>query len=205
MRYLSARQMIFDAYQSQRGSVMASAAEIAQLGARVQTTKRNNNDWRIVHGLEAGTVISAVESQPAHLQALARYCFGPFAREELAEDAETVQIALYRQLLADGVRLPGQGKGKPTAQQLETLRCLCTAALYHHSETTYPYRRQGLPAPRLIQRWLEDERGTTIDVRRWSAAGRVSWADIWRRMLTKLDEWESQSMDQVAGMIPKVA
>lgn len=43
---------------------MAYAQEIARMGAQVQTTQRNNNDWRIVNGLEAGAVISAVENQP---------------------------------------------------------------------------------------------------------------------------------------------
>ncbi|BBI51133.1 hypothetical protein HORIV_35540 [Vreelandella olivaria] len=54
MRCISARQMIFDAYHEQRGSVMAYAQEIARMGAQVQTTQSNNNDWRIVNGLEAG-------------------------------------------------------------------------------------------------------------------------------------------------------
>ncbi|MBY6109091.1 hypothetical protein KUV74_01630 [Halomonas sp. DP1Y21-3] len=200
MRYLSARQMIFDAYQAQQGSVMAGATEIAQLGARVQTTQKSNNDWRIVHGLEAGAVMSRVESLPSHLAALARYCFGPFTREELDEDRETVELALYRQLLADGVRLPGQGKGKPTAQQLKTLRYLCAAALYHHSETTWPYRHSGLPTPQAVQRWLIEERGTRMDVHRWSRLGRSCWGDIWRSSLERIDAWEAAALGPIASL-----
>ncbi|MGQ7249545.1 hypothetical protein ACUN9Y_19705 [Halomonas sp. V046] len=201
MRYLSARQMIFDAYQAQRGSVMAGATEIAQLGARVQTTQKSNNDWRIVHGLEAGAVMSRVEALPPHLAALARYCFGPFTRYELDEDRETVEIALYRQLLADGVKLPGQGKGRPTAQQLETLRYLCAAALYHHSETTWPYRRAGLPAPNAIRSWLRREYGTDIDTRFWTRHDRASWGSVWGFALKNLDRYEEQSLGTVALLI----
>ena len=205
MRYKSARQMIFDAYQSQRGSVMAAASEIAQLGARVQTTQRNNNDWRIVHGLEAGAVISRVESLPPHLQALARYCFGPFTREELAEDRETVEIALYHQLLADGVKLPGQGKGKPTAQQLETLRYLCAAALYHHSEVTWPYSRQGLHTPKVIREWLFSQHGVELNTRFWTRVDRVTWRDAWDSALFILDNWECFSMKEVSSLLVKAA
>lgn len=205
MRYLSARQMIFDAYRATGNSVMAGAIEQAKLGADVQRSRRRGNDWSIVHGLEAGAVISAVESQPAHLQALARYCFGPFTRDELAADAEAVQLALYRQLLEDGVRLPGQGRGKPTAKQLETLRYLCVAALFHHGETTWPYQRQGLPTPKAVQCWLSDECGAVIDVRFWSRKDRACWAQYWNSALGHLDVWESETLGIVAHTSQRVA
>lgn len=201
MRYISARQMIFDAYHEQRGSVMAYAQEIARMGAQVQTTQRNNNDWRIVNGLEAGAVISAVESQPAHLAALARYCFGPFTRDELAEDREIVEIALYQQMLHDGVKLPGQGKGKPTAQQLETLRHLCMAALYHHSEVTWPYSRQGLHSPKAVRKWFNEYLGDDIDVRFWTRRDRATWGEVWNRALLIIDQWEQQSLYPISRII----
>ncbi len=194
MRYISARQMIFDAYHEQRGSVMAHAQEIARMGAQVQTTQRNNNDWRIVNGLEAGAVISAVENQPAHLAALARYCFGPFTKDELARDRETVEIALYQQMLHKGVKLPGQGKGKPTAQQLETLRYLCMAALYHHSEVTWPYSRAGLYSAKAVKRWFNEYLDYDIDVRFWSRKDRSTWGDIWKQILLILDSWEQAAL-----------
>lgn len=205
MRYISARQMIFDAYQEGRGSVMAYAQEIARMGAQVQMTVRNNNDWQIVNGLEAGQVISAVESQPAHLAALARYCFGPFTKDELAGDREIVEIALYQQMLCDGVKLPGQGKGKPTAQQLETLRYLCMAALFHHGETTWPYSRQGLNSPTAVRKWFNDYLGTEIDVHYWSRKDRVSWGSIWKKLLDRLDTWEYLSLSKLAVLIVKEA
>ncbi|QPI65920.1 hypothetical protein IR195_09585 [Vreelandella venusta] len=205
MRYISARQMIFDAYHEQRGSVMAYAQEIARMGAQVQTTQRNNNDWRIVNGLEAGAVISAVEKQPAHLAALARYCFGPFTKNELAGDRETVEIALYQQMLHKGVKLPGQGKGKPTAQQLETLRYLCMAALYHHSEVTWPYSRQGLRSPNAVRKWFNEYLGAELNVRFWSRTDRASWGNIWQHLLLILDSWEQHSLQPVAVLITLAA
>ena len=96
MRYISARQMIFDAYQAQRGSVMESASEIMRLGARVQHTKKQNHDMQIAHGLEAGMVISAVERQAPHLQALCRYCWGPFTRDELKQEKQ------YQTMVCEG-------------------------------------------------------------------------------------------------------
>lgn len=201
MRYISARQMIFDAYHEQRGSVMAYAQEIARMGAQVQTTQRNNNDWRIVNGLEAGAVISAVENQPAHLAALARYCFGPFTKNELAEDREIVEIALYQQMIHEGVKLPGQGKGKPTVQQLETLRYLCMAALYHHSEVTWPYSRPGLSSPNAVRKWFNEYLDAEIDVRFWSRKDRATWGQVWEQALLVLDGWEQESLQQVAALI----
>lgn len=196
MRYISARQMIFDAYHEQRGSVMSYAQEIARMGAQIQTTQRNNNDWRIVNGLEAGAVISAVENQPAHLAALARYCFGPFTKHELAGDRETVEIALYQQMINNGVKLPGQGKGKPTAQQLETLRYLCMAALYHHSEVTWPYSRQGLHSPSAVRKWFNEYLDYDIDVRFWSRKDRSTWGGIWKQVLLILDSWEKRLLSR---------
>lgn len=205
MRYISARQMIFDAYHEQRGSVMAYAQEIARMGAQVQTTQRNNNDWHIVNGLEAGAVISAVENQPSHLAALARYCFGPFTKDELASDRETVEIALYQQMLRDGVKLPGQGKGKPTAKQLVTLQYLCMAALYHHSEVTWPYSRQGLHSPKAVRRWFNEYLGAEIDVRFWTRKDRTSWGKVWKQLLLVLDDWECMALYPAAALISVAA
>lgn len=203
MRYISARQMIFDAYHEQRGSVMAYAQEIARMGAQVQTTQRNNNDWRIVNGLEAGQVISAVESQPAHLASLARYCFGPFTKDELAEDREAVEIALYQKMICDGVKLPGQGKGKPTAKQLETLRYLCMAALYHHSEVTWPYSRSGLHSPYAVKKWFTEYLGADIDVHYWTRNDRSTWGKVWKRLLDRLDTWEYLSLSSLVMLLEK--
>lgn len=204
MRYSSARQMVWDAYQIRRDSVLAAAIEKARLGVDIQYSQRQNNDWRIVHGLEAGAVIAAIERLPQHLQSMARYCWGPFAAEELAEDREWLHASLVRAMM--GRRLPGQGHDElPPADSVRTLQALCWAAIHHHSQVTYPYNRPGLYSPKRIQRWLEEERGQTIDVRRWSAAGRLSWSDVWRRMLTVLDDWESQALGPVAELIPQAA
>lgn len=267
MRYISARQMIFDAYHTRRGnspiadlfdnlkrirervgdngaklrSLMAEhkrnvkalssagpfAENLDELKRAVANSERRlsemrtaledvskssnegacpDNDWKIVHGLETGMVISAVESQAPHLQALARYCFGPFTRDELAEDRETVEIALYRQMLADEVRLPGQGKGKPTAQQLRTLRYLCMAALYHHGESTWPYLREGLSKPKALQLWLLNETGEEICVRRWSSkAHGLQWSHPWEMALKRLDHWEMLSLVPVSNLLNKIA
>lgn len=204
MRFTSARHMVFVAYQAQRGSVMESASEIMRLGARVQHTQKQNNDWRIAHGLEAGMVISAVERQAPHLQAMCRVCWGPFTREELAEDREWLHAALVRAMM--GRRLPGQGDAEhPPAEAWRTLTALAWAAIYHHGETTYPYNRQGLTGPRAIKAWLEGECGQTIDVGRWSRAGRLSWSDVWRQLRTILDEWEGQALGPVAALIQRAA
>lgn len=201
MRYISARQMIFEAYQVRRDSVLASAIEKARLGVDIQYTERNNNDWRIVHGLEAGLVLSVVERLPQHLQSMCRYCWGPFTPDELVEDREWLHATLVQAMMRR--RLPGQGAGeRPPVEAFRTLTALAWAAIYHHGQVTYPYNRAGLPGPRAIKTWLEDERGQTVDVRRWSQAGRLSWSDVWRQMLTALDSWESQALGPVAALIP---
>lgn len=204
MRYQSARQMVFQAYQAQRGSVMESASEIMRLGARVQHTQKQNNDWRIAHGLEAGMVISAVERQAPHLQALCRYCWGPFTRDELAGDREWVHAALVRAMMRR--KLPGQGDSdRPSAEAWRTLTALAWAAIYHHGEATYPYNRPGLAGPRAIKSWLEEECGQTIDTRYWTRADRYTWADVWRQLRTILDEWEGQALGPVAALIQRAA
>tara|TARA_R110001599_G_scaffold275738_1_gene477001 strand:+ start:8295 stop:8885 length:591 start_codon:yes stop_codon:yes gene_type:complete len=196
--------MIFDAYHEQRGSVMAYAQEIARMGAQVQTTQRNNNDWRIVNGLEAGAVISAVENQPVHLAALARYCFGPFTKDELAEDREWLHTALMQTAMT--MRLPGQGQNeRPPAEAVSQLRWIVSAAIHHHAETTYPYNRPGLHNPKRVAAWIELEHGEVMDVRRWSAHGRTCWRGVWERLLDTLDRWESGSLAPVAALIIKAA
>lgn len=265
MRYSSARQMIFDAYQSRRGnSPIAGLFDDlrrirektgnngAKLRSLIAEHKRNvralmnaspgdpdiqakkdavrltekrlaevrtalediskssneghlpDNDWKIVHGLEAGAVMSRVESLPQHLQSMARYCWGPFTPEELVEDREWLHTALVSAMQRQ--RLPGQGYDElPPADSVRTLQALCWAAIYHHSQVTYPYNRPGLHSPKRIQAWLQEERGELIDVHRWSRAGRLSWSDVWRRMMTILDDWESQALGPVAALIPQAA
>lgn len=265
MRYISARQMIFDAYHTRRGnspiadlfdnlkrirervgdngaklrSLMAEHkrnvkaltnarpfdANLDELKRAVANSERRlsemrtaledvskssnegaspDNDWRIVHGLEAGQVISAVESQPMHLQALARYCFGPFTRDELAEDREWVHTALMH--VGMQMRLPGQGQAeRPPAEAARQLRWIVSAAIHHHAETTYPYNRPGLHNPRRIAVWIEEEHGEEIDVRRWSAHGRTCWKGVWERLLDTLDRWECAALAPVAGLIYSAA
>lgn len=204
MRYDSARSMIFQAYQVRRDSILASAIEKARLGVDIQYTERNNNDWRIVHGLEAGAVLSVVERLPQHLQSMCRYCWGPFTPDELVEDREWLHATLVREMMVR--RLPGQGQGdRPSVEVFGTLKALAWAAIYHHGQITYPYNREGLPGPRAIKQWLEEGRGQTVDVRRWSAAGRLSWSDVWRQLLTILDDWECQALGPVAALIPQAA
>lgn len=204
MRFISARQMVFQAYQTREGGSMAQAAEMARLGARIQTTQLNNNDWAIVHGLEAGMVISVVESLPQHLQACARLFWGPFTRDELDDDRECVHHALVHAMQSR--RLPGQGQDeRPQVEAVRAMQELCWAAIYHHGEVTHPYGRRGLPGARSIDAWLQEERGFELDVRRWGAAGRLSWADVWRQMLNELDDWEAESLCVVSQLIDKAA
>lgn len=265
MRYISARQMIFEAYHTRRGNspiadlfdnlkrirehVGNNAAKLRSLTAEHKrntkalsnagpfdenleelkralasserrlsemrtaledVSKSSNeghlpdNDWKIVSGLEAGQVISAVERQPQHLQALARYCFGPFTRDELAEDREWLHAALMH--VGMQMRLPGQGQAeRPPAEAAQQLRWIVSAAIHHHAETTYPYNRPGLHNPRRIAAWIEEEHGEEVDVGRWSRSGRACWGGVWERLLDTLDRWESQALAPVAALIQKAA
>jgi hypothetical protein len=163
-----------------------------------------DNDWKIVHGLEAGQVISAVENQPQHLQALARYCFGPFTKDELAEDWEWLHTALMH--FGMQMRLPGQGQSEyPTAEAARQLRWIVSAAIHHHAETTYPYNRPGLHNPRRIAAWIETEHGEAVDVGRWTRSGRACWGGVWERLLDVLDRWEGEVLAPVAALIVKAA
>lgn len=204
MRYDSARSMIFQAYHEQRGSVMAHVAEIARMGAQIQTTQHPNNDYRIVHALEAGAVISAVENQPPHRAALCRYCFGPFTADQLSADREMLHASLMQ--AAAGMRLPGQGQSQyPTAETARQLQWIASAAIYHHGQATYPYNRPGLHNPRRIAAWIYDEHGEQIDVGRWSRHGRTCWGGVWEKLLRELDEWESQALAPVAALVKRAA
>ncbi len=163
-----------------------------------------DNDWKIVHGLEAGQVISAVENQPQHLQALARYCFGPFTKDELAEDREWIHTALMH--VGMQMRLPGQGQNeRPSAEAVRQLHWIVSAAIHHHAENTYPYNRPGLHNPRRIAAWIEEEHGEDVDVGRWSRIGRACWGGVWERLLDTLDRWEGQALAPVAALIQKAA
>lgn len=202
MRYMTARQMVFQAYHTGRDSVMAHAIEKARVGADIQLTSRPNNDALIVHGLEAGAVISRIEAQPAHLQGLLRYCFGPFTTAELAADATAVSEALYQTLLDDGHHLPGQGNGRPSPAKLQELYALCQAALYHHREITWPYRREGLSTAHLVRWYLEVVEGVTVSLRPWARDDRHDWQTVWHRALRVLGDWEGQGLAPVAALIP---
>ncbi|WP_239261571.1 hypothetical protein [Halomonas sp. McH1-25] len=201
MRYNSARQMIFDAYRMTGDSVMAGAIDRARLGNVVQATQKQNNDWRIVHGLEAGAVISRVEALPVHLKAMALYCYGPLTREERGEYLDEIQVALYRELLADGIRLPGQGRGKPSQKQLNQFYWLCRAAAYHYAETTWPYSRSGLPTPKAVQRFMLEDYGVDVEVRDWARKDRSAWGGIWARILACLDTLDNRCLGVVAQLM----
>ena len=193
MRYQSARQMVFDAYGTMGDSTLAGAIERAKLGRDIQTTQRQTQDSRIAHGLEAGAVISRVEAQPAHLQALLRICFGPFTRDELVDDGRAVVTALLRQATASQLAMPAGG-------DVVQLHCMCRAAVYHHAETTWPYRRQGLPTPQSVRSWVSDRCGHTL-MGRWRQAGRPAWHHIWEYCLQLLDDWEKQGLAPVAALL----
>lgn len=62
-------------------------------------------------------MIAVVESLPAHLEAMALYCYGPLTREERDEYLEEIQVALYRKLLADGIKLPGARQAQSEAAE----------------------------------------------------------------------------------------
>ena len=199
MRYATARQMVFDAYRAGRGSVIAAAIDRARIGAEIQETVRDQN-WCIVHGLEAGAVISRVEALAPHMRDLVLVCFGPYTQDELMDRRESVALALYRAFLVAGRRLPGQGKsGPPAAATVEQLRALCQAALYHHSQTTWPYRRQGLSTPQAVRRWMWEECGVNLEGR-WSNAGRVDWDSVWAWLCARLDDWEASGLAPVSAL-----
>ncbi|WP_163557558.1 hypothetical protein [Halomonas sp. NO4] len=203
MKYESARQMVFEAYLYQGGSLMAQAIEKARVGADVQLTNYRPVDGRICHGLEAGQVISRVESLPAFLQSLLVVLFGPFTADELDADREWVQLSLFRALIESGVRPPARGKGNqvPSVEQLEAMRALCHAALYHHAETTWPYNRPGLPTVRSVKRCLWEEFELELDASNWSRQDRPSWGRVWRSALTCLQEWEGTALAPVAELL----
>mgnify|MGYP003646666856 FL=1 len=108
-------------------------------------------------------------------------------------------------MIHNGVKLPGQGKGKPTAQQLETLRYLCMAALYHHSEVTWPYSRPGLHSPKIVKKWFNEYLGAEIKVRFWTRDDRVTWGDVWEDILSILDHWEWLALAPLSAILNKVA
>lgn len=64
------------------------------------------------------------------------------------------------------VRLPGQGQSvRPTAETARQPRCIASAVIHHHAETTYPYNRLGLHSPRRIAVWIEMEQWASGDGR----------------------------------------
>ncbi|MHB0775412.1 hypothetical protein [Halomonas sp. WWR20] len=159
-----------------------------------------DNDWNIVSGLEAGAVLSVVDALPRHQRALALYCYGPLERRERDALAEVVQLALHHQLLAGGTKLPGQGKGLPTAESLDALYWLCLAAVYHYSETQAG--RPGLSTPQMIQRWMYEEHGLVIEVRRWSSKkDGHQWAEPWHAALKLMIEWEQDALERLETLI----
>lgn len=158
-----------------------------------------DNDWNIVSGMEAGQVMSAVESLPRYLQAFALYCHGPLERREREALAEMVQRHLHHELIASGEKVPGQGKSAlPGAEKLEQLYWLCRAGVYHYSEIVAG--RHGLATPRSIQSWVYDECGCLIDVHRWSREGRACWGATWSQVLVTLDRWEADALAPVAAL-----
>lgn len=99
------------------------------------------------------------------------------------------------------MKLPGQGKGKPTVQQLETLRYLCMASLSHHSEVTWPYSRQGLHSPKAVKKWFNDYLDAEIDVRFWTRRDRATWGRVWGQTLLMLDHWERLALFPLSKLV----
>ncbi|PKH59448.1 hypothetical protein CXF94_17305 [Halomonas sp. Choline-3u-9] len=86
-------------------------------------------------------------------------------------------LLVDQQMIHEGVKLPGEGK--PTAPQLETLRYLCMAALYHHSEVTWPYSRKGLHSPNAVRKWFNEYLDAESDVQFWTKRDRATWGRVW--------------------------
>jgi len=204
MQFRTARQVIFDAYKTIGASTLARSIERARLGRDIQETHYPGQDGKIVHGLEAGMVISRVEALPDVPCSLVLYCFGPFTTEELEPEGEIIGAALFGSVIDSGLRLPGQEAGKtPSVGVRQQLASLCLAALYHHSQTTWPYRRQGLPTPQAVRDWIS-QRGTALEGR-WSYGNRPAWRWIWERCLAQLDEWEREGLAPVAELVGEQA
>jgi hypothetical protein len=193
--------MVFDAYKAAGDSVMAGVIEKAKVGADIQMTQYPGQDRRIVHGLEAGMVISRVESLPMEQRCLVRFCFGPFTARELDGDRETIEGALFVRLAGSDLRIPGQAAGeKPTKRQLEQLSVLCDAALYHHAQVTWPYKRKGLSTPQAVRDWAEQVKGVTLEGR-WTYGNRPAWRWLWERCLSLLDYWESSGLAPLGELL----
>ncbi len=209
VRLLSHASPFDDNLDELKRAVADSESRLSEMRTALEDVSKSSNeghlpdnDWKIVHGLESGQVISALESQSLHLQALARYCFGPFTRDELAEDREWLHTALMH--VGMRMRLPGQGQNEqPPTDAVRQLQWIVSAAIYHHSEVTYPYNRPGLHNPRRIAAWIEEEHGEEVNTRDWSRRDRSTWGGVWERLLNTLDQWECEALAPVAALIAK--
>lgn len=191
MQYRTARQMVFDALLAYPQSTMSSVAERAKLGCEVQETRKQNQDGKIAHGLEAGAVVSRVDSLPPEQRELILAAFGPFEKDRLEDHRNEVAKELVRQAMEKGIKTPGRDIG-------QVLR-LCQSAVWHHVETTWPYRRQGLPTPQAVRSWIA-ERGGSLDGR-WTHVGRPGWWRLWAFCLDRLAEWEGEGLAPVAELL----
>lgn len=193
--------MVFDAYKATGDSVMAGVIEKARVGADIQVTRFPGQDRRIAHGVEAGQVISRVEALPREQRALVLYLFGPYTHHELDPLRSVVEAALVVEVLGSDLRIPGQEKGREAASRARRqLEVLCAAALYHHGQVTWPYRRKGLPTPQAVRQWAEDEAGTPLEGR-WSYGNRPAWRHLWELCASRLDEWEKEGLAPVGELL----
>lgn len=85
MKFISARQAIHDAYAT---NLIRKGLEINPVcfGAAGKT-KKQNNDSRICHTVEAGIVIAAVEGLDEPFRSWAKWAYGPRTQEFLPEQA----------------------------------------------------------------------------------------------------------------------
>ncbi|MCW7553322.1 hypothetical protein NX722_11865 [Endozoicomonas gorgoniicola] len=83
MKFLSARQAIHDAYAT---NLTSKGFEINPVSFRSSgNTRKQSNDSRICHTVEAGIVIAAVEGLEEPFRSWAKWAYGPRTQEFLPE------------------------------------------------------------------------------------------------------------------------
>lgn len=183
MEYISARLAWHDAYYVRSSSSIDSAAEIAMLGTRVQTTEYcNASTNHAAHMLMAGKVQSAINTLPVNLQQLGHWLYAPLTIEEGNCIVEEVQEFVFEK--------SGLNSDDEDGYWL-------TRAVMMNYQDVVMNREQRLHRKGLIREYLADWFGVNIPANNWSRYQSPKLKQLWHT----IDDLDAQALRPVSAVV----
>ncbi|AIR90753.1 hypothetical protein [Pseudomonas cremoricolorata] len=189
MQLNTARQAWHDCTYGSWGAQSAFAAQLTQLGTRIQTTTGQRHAARAVHQALAGAIQAAIASLSRPLRAFGNYLYAPHVE---AWEQQAAELAVFLLVQQRGKRM--------TATKREKLEVLVKGVLLR-----YRYMHQGgqsanvdpLAAPEAFRGWLQAHYQLSLSAVRWER----EWGGYVRLAFDCCEDLDKQALAPIATRI----